>query len=234
MVKQQTHRRGIRELENIIEYTFNDPNLLRRAITHKSSVRNKRMSNERLEFLGDAVLELVITEYLTNKFKEMDEGELSRIRAACVNSETLSSVSKELGISEFIKIGKSEKREHIEHNPGILEDAFEAIVGAIYIDGGLKEAQKFIIKHISKKIDEIATGNVITDHKTYLQELTQKHFMVLPEYRIIKEEGVEHNKIFHCEVFIKGKSYGVGIGKSKKTAEKEAAKIAIERLKKDV
>jgi len=223
------------ELQKVIGYRFKNKELLKKALTHKSSVRNKNDSNERLEFLGDAVLELIVTEYLIDKYKDTDEGKLSKIRAATVNTEVLSSASKKLEIYRYIFVGKSEQKEGIMYNKSILENTFEALVGAIYLDGGLDYARGFVISQLSDTIDEIVETGMIFDHKTHLQELTQKRFSCLPEYKIIKEVGVEHDKTFYCEVFIDGVSYGKGIGKSKKDAEKEAAKEAINRIgKRDV
>jgi len=223
------------ELQKVIGYRFKNKELLKKALTHKSSVRNKNDSNERLEFLGDAVLELIVTEYLIDKYKDTDEGKLSKIRAATVNTEVLSSASKKLEIYRYIFVGKSEQKEGIMYNKSILENTFEALVGAIYLDGGLDDARGFVISQLSDTIDEIVETGMIFDHKTHLQELTQKRFSCLPEYKIIKEVGVEHDKTFYCEVFIDGVSYGKGIGKSKKDAEKEAAKEAINRIgKRDV
>ncbi len=220
----------MKELEELIGYTFKNPSLLRKAITHKSYVKNKNDSNERLEFLGDAVLELVVTEYLINRYKNIDEGKLSKIRAASVNTKALSVVAKKLKLYEYIIVGKSEQKEGIMYNESILEDAFEALVGAVYLDGKLEQAKIFVLNYLSDIIEEIVKTGMIFDYKTHLQEITQKSFACLPEYRIIKEEGVEHNKIFYCEVFINSKSYGKGMGKSKKEAEKEAAKAAIKKL----
>ncbi len=222
----------MRELQKVIGYRFKNEELLKKALTHRSSVRNKNDSNERLEFLGDAVLELIVTEYLIDKYRNTDEGRLSKIRAATVNTEVLSSIATRLEMYRYIFVGKSEQKEGIMYNRSILENTFEALVGAIYLDGGLDDARGFVISQLSDTIDKIVETGMIFDHKTYLQELTQKRFSCLPEYKIIKELGVEHNKTFHCEVFIDGVSYGKGVGKSKKEAEKEAAKKAIERIEK--
>ncbi len=220
----------MKELEKKLGYSFNNKALIKKALTHKSYVKNKTDSNERLEFLGDAVLELVVTEYLVYQYRNIDEGKLSKIRAASVNTKILSEVAKTLELFNYLIVGKSEQKEGIMFNDSILEDAFEALVGAIYIDGGLEKAKEFVLKHLSGIIKEIVETGMIFDYKTHLQEITQRSFACLPEYKIIREDGVEHNKIFYCEVFIDSKSYGVGKGKSKKEAEKDAAKKAIEKL----
>jgi ribonuclease-3 len=220
----------MKSLENKLGYKFNNTPLIKKALTHKSYVKNKTDSNERLEFLGDAVLELVVTEYLIHRYQDIDEGKLSKIRAASVNTKTLSSIAKELELYKHLKVGKSEKKEGIVYNDSILEDAFEAIVGAIYLDSGLDDAKTFVMNNLSSIIENIVKTGMIFDYKTHLQEITQKEFACLPEYRIIKEDGAEHDKVFYCEVLINEKSFGVGAGKSKKEAEKEAAKLAIEKL----
>ncbi len=217
----------MKELKEKIGYTFKDKKLLEQALTHKSFVKNKLKSNERLEFLGDAVLELVVTEYLLNMYKNMDEGQLSKIRAACVNSKTLADISRKFSIYKYLNVGKSERKEGIMFNDSILEDTFESMVGAIYIDGGMDEVRKFILSSLEHVVNMVVNNEIIVDYKTYLQEMTQKYFACLPEYKIIKEEGEEHAKVFHCEVFINSKSYGVGSGKSKKESEKHAAKQAV-------
>lgn len=215
------------ELIEKIGYTFKNKKLLDQALTHRSFVKNRLKSNERLEFLGDAVLELVVTEYLLNMYKNMNEGQLSKIRAACVNSKTLADISRKFSIYKYLNVGKSERKEGIMFNDSILEDAFESIVGAIYIDGGMDEARKFILKSLEQVADMVVNSQIIVDYKTYLQEKTQKYFACLPEYKIVREEGEEHKRVFYCEVFINNKSYGIGSGKSKKASEKHAAKQAI-------
>ncbi len=220
----------IRKVEERIKYTFKNNGLLKKALTHRSSVRDKTQSNERLEFLGDAVLELVVTEFLINNYKTIDEGKLSKIRAASVNTKALASIAKKLELFNYIIVGKSERKEGIVYNESILEDTFEAIVGAIYLDGGLEKAKRFIEYYLADTIKTIVEKGIIFDYKTYLQELTQRVFGGLPVYEIIKEEGQEHNKTFYCDVYINDIKYGFGIGKSKKEAEKKAAKEAVEKL----
>ncbi len=222
-----------KEVEKQIKYTFKNKSLLKRALTHRSSVKDKKLSNERLEFLGDAVLELVVTEFLINNYPTIDEGKLSKIRAASVNTQTLSNIARKLGLSKYIIVGKSEKKEGIVNNDSILEDTFEAIVGAIYLDRGLEKARRFIEFHLVDTIKAIAEKGIIFDYKTHLQELTQKMFGCLPTYQIVREEGQEHNKTFYCDVFVDNVKYGSGTGKSKKEAEKNAAREAVEKLEKN-
>ncbi len=220
----------VKKVEERIKYTFKNKDLLKKALTHRSSVRDKTKSNERLEFLGDAVLELVVTEFLINNYKTIDEGKLSKIRAASVNTKALASIAKKLELFNYIIVGKSERKEGIIYNESILEDTFEAIVGAIYLDGGLEKARKFIEYYLADTIKTIVEKGIIFDYKTYLQELTQRVFGSLPVYEIVKEEGQEHNKTFYCDVYVNDIKYGFGVGKSKKEAEKNAAKEAVEKL----
>ena len=220
----------ISEVEEKIKCTFKNKELLKKALTHRSSVRDKTKSNERLEFLGDAVLELVVTEFLINNYPTVDEGRLSKVRAASVNTKTLADIAKRLELFNYIIVGKSERKEGITYNDSILEDTFEAIVGAIYLDRGLGKARRFIEYHLSDTIKMIVENGIIFDYKTHLQELTQKKFGCLPTYVIVKEEGQEHNKTFYCDVYINDVKYGFGVGKSKKEAEKNAAKEAVEKL----
>ncbi len=216
-------------LEDIIGYKFKNKALLNKALTHRSYTKNPFFSNELLEFLGDAVLELIVSEYLVNNFQNLREGELSKLRAACVNSEVLSEIAKDLKLYEYCKLGKTEKQKKIALNKKILEDLFEALIGAIYLDSGLKSAKNFILPHIIPKIKKFSEYKLF-DPKTVLQELTQKKFAMLPEYVLIKEEGEQHNKTFYSQVVIGNTSYAVGIGKSKKEAEKNAALETMEML----
>ncbi|MGC8501938.1 ribonuclease III [Desulfurella sp.] len=217
------------DLEEIIGYKFKNKALLDKALTHRSYTKNPFYSNELLEFLGDAVLELIVSEYLINNFQNLREGALSKIRAASVNSDVLSDISKNLKLYEFCKLGKSEKQKQIALNKKILEDLFEALVGAIYLDSSLEGAKDFVLALLKPKIEKFSEYKLF-DPKTVLQELTQKKFAMLPEYVLIKEEGEQHNKTFHSQVVIGNKTYGVGIGKSKKEAEKNAALKTIEIL----
>lgn len=217
------------DLEEIIGYKFKNKALLEKALTHRSYAKNPFFSNELLEFLGDAVLELIVSEYLINNFQNLREGALSKIRAASVNSDVLSDISKNLKLYEFCKLGKSERQKQIALNKKILEDLFEALIGAIYLDSNLESAKNFVLPLLKPKIEKFSEYKLF-DPKTVLQELTQKRFAMLPEYVLIKEEGEQHNKTFYSQVVIGDKNYGVGIGKSKKEAEKNAALETMEIL----
>ncbi|OSS41683.1 Ribonuclease 3 [Desulfurella amilsii] len=216
-------------LEDIIGYKFKNKALLDKALTHRSYTKNPFYSNELLEFLGDAVLELIISEYLVTNYQNLREGELSKIRASTVNSDVLSDIGKSLKLYDYCKLGKSERQKQIAQNKKILEDSLEALIGAIYLDSGLQSAKNFILPLLEAKIEKFSEYKLF-DPKTVLQELTQKKFTMLPEYVLIKEEGEQHNKTFYSKVIIGNKSYGIGIGKSKKEAEKNAALETMEIL----
>ncbi len=219
-------------IEEKIGYSFKNRELLKRALTHRSFVKDRKLSNERLEFLGDAVLELAITEFLISNFPDIDEGKLSKIRAASVNTKTLAAIGRKLKLPEYILVGRSEQKEGIVNNDHIIENTFEAIVGAIYLDGGFEKAKRFVENMLGETVKKIVANGIIFDYKTYLQEITQKAFSCLPEYVIVKEEGEEHNKTFYCDVYINSVKYGSGCGKSKKEAEKNAAREAVKKLEK--
>ena len=185
-------------------------------------------SNEKLEFLGDSILEFVSSEFMYNKYTNLKEGEMTKVRATVVCEESLYKIAKLHNFSDFLLLGKSEVMTGGNKRPAILADSVEAVIAAIFIDGGLEEAKRFIIKNLDKEID-IATKNVgKKDYKTVLQEELQKNGDVKIEYTIIKESGPDHNKLFEAEVALNGKVLATGKGKSKKEAEMQAAKKALE------
>ncbi len=219
------------KLEDELGYIFNDKNLLETALTHTSYAYEKNTkSNEKLEFLGDSILEFLSSVYIYNNYKNLKEGEMTKVRAQVVCGENLSKIAKKHNFSDFLLLGKSEKvSNHVNEN--ILADSVEAVIAAMYIDGGLNIANDFIIKNLKADI-EFASKNVgKKDYKTVLQEILQKNGDVDIEYRIIKEIGPDHDKIFVSEVIYNGKVLATGEGKSKKSAEMEAAKLAINVLK---
>lgn len=220
------------EIERILKYSFNNKELLEDALTHSSYSYENRLNRnyERLEFLGDAVLQLVVSEYLLIKYKDFDEGVLSKYRAYFVSEEFLSRVASEINLGNYIKLGKGEASSGGMNRPSILCDIFESIVAALYLDGGYNEARRFIIELFADKIDEFVKNNVFTDYKSELQKITQKIFESLPEYKIVREIGPEHDKMFVVELSINNKIYCFGEGKSKKKAEQDAAKKALNLL----
>ena len=221
---------NIEELEKSIKYTFKNKNLLRNALTHTSyAYEHNTQSNEKLEFLGDSILEFISSEYLYNKYPNLKEGEMTKVRATVVCEKSLHKVAVLHNFSDFLYLGKSEKMTGGNKRPAILADSIEAVIAAIYIDGGIEPARKFIVENLKEEI-EIATKNVgQKDYKTVLQEELQKNGDVKIEYQIINEKGPDHNKTFEAQVSLNGKILAKGKGKSKKEAEMQAAKKAIQK-----
>lgn len=216
-------------LEEKIEYQFKNKSLIENALIHSSYsnelVRKKIEDNERLEFLGDAVLELVISEFLYKKFNEFDEGELSKIRANLVCEKTLSKISREIKLGEFLRLGKGESRNGGRERDSILANALEALFGAVYLDGGLKESQR-VIKLLYSYVEIKKEDIFQVEYKGQVQEWAQRKGKEKVEYKIIKEWGPEHNKNFEVVLVVDGKVISKGKGKNKKRAEQEAAKNA--------
>lgn len=221
----------LEEFEERIEYHFKDKQLIKTALTHTSyAYENNVKSNEKLEFLGDSILEFISSKYLYNKYLKLNEGEMTKVRATVVCEKSLYKIAKMHDFSDFLYLGKSELSNALSKREAILADSVEAVIAAIYLDGGLEEAEKFIINNLKEEI-EIATKNVgLKDYKTVLQEKLQKNGTVHIEYNIINEEGPDHSKIFTAEVKCNNKKLAEGQGSSKKSAEMEAAKIALENL----
>lgn len=218
-------------LEKEIKYQFKNKDLLKTALTHTSySYERNVESNEKLEYLGDSILEFVSSEYLYNNFRNLKEGEMTKVRAAVVCESSLYKIAKKHNFGEQLYLGKSELANGGINRPAILADSVEAVIAAIYLDGGLQEAKKFIIDNLKEEI-EIASKNVgVKDYKTVLQEKLQIHGDVVIEYIIVKETGPDHNKQFEAEVRCNKKILARGVGKSKKQAEMEAARQALEHI----
>lgn len=222
----------LKELEEVLNYSFKDINLLNTALVHSSFANENKIlvhkNNERLEFLGDAVLNLIISEHFFNKFKDSPEGDLTKKRAAFVCEPSLAFASKQLGLGKYILLGKGEETTGGRCRESILADTFEAITGAIYIDSGLEDARVFILSNYDTDyIEEFLKGNIFTDYKTELQEVLQKTSHEKIEYKIEKEIGPDHSKEFYINVIVENKVIGRGIGKNKKEAEQMAAKEAL-------
>ena len=218
-------------LEEKLGYSFHDLSLLENALTHSSRAnesRGKLLSNERLEFLGDSILGMVVADHLYRNHSDMPEGELTRTRAALVCEESLVEVARELELGKYLHLGKGESTGGGRERPSIQADAVEAVLAAIYLDGGIGSARKFIQRYILSR--EIAGLAKPLDHKTALQELVQRESGQVLQYRLVGEEGPDHNKRFFVEVDLNGKSVGSGSGRSKKEAEQMAAAAAIEAL----
>ena len=213
-------------LQRKIGYTFNDVGLLTLALTHRSfSGRN----NERLEFLGDAVLELAVSKFLYRKYPQVPEGKLTKLRAAIVCEESLAKFAKECRFDQSIRLGKGEEHSGGRNRPALLCDLFEAFLGALYLDQGFEAVETFLEKVVFPKILAGAFSHEM-DHKTRLQEVLQRSGDVLIDYRLIKEEGPAHERQFWTQVYFNGEKIGEGQGKSKKLAEQAAAANALNQL----
>ena len=223
---------NIDKLENEIGYKFNNKALLQTALTHTSyAYENKKVSNEKLEYLGDAILEFVISKYLYLNYKNLSEGEMTKVRAAVVCEESLSELAKKHNFSDFLYVGKSETISNGNKRPAILADAVEAVIAAIFLDLGLESAEQFIINNLKETI-EIASKNVgMKDYKTILQEKLQENGDVHIQYITIDEKGPDHSKIFVVELRCNNKVLSHGEGSTKKSAEMKAAKQALDNMK---
>ena len=219
------------ELQKNIGYQFEDESLLNKAMTHTSyAYENNVESNEKLEFLGDSILEFISSKYIFKNYPNLKEGEMTKVRAQVVCEQSLYKIAKMHNFSDFLNLGKSEKISGGKERPAILADSVEAVIAAMYIDGGLKVAEKFIIENLKNEI-ELATKHVgQKDYKTVLQEKLQIHGDVKIEYILLNESGPDHDKRFEMEVRCNGKKLAVGTGKSKKLAQMDAAHNAIESL----
>ncbi len=224
--------KNLTKLEQNIKYTFKDKKLLQNALTHTSyAYEHGIQSNEKLEFLGDSILEFVSSEYMYNKYTNLKEGEMTKVRATVVCEKSLYKIATIHNFSDYLYLGKSELMTGGKKRPAILADSVEAVIAAMFIDGGLEPAKKFIIENLKDEI-EIATKHVgEKDYKTVLQEELQKNGDVKIEYKIIKETGPDHDKTFEAQVSLNGKKLATGVGKSKKEAEMKAAQKALERGK---
>ncbi|MCX6819712.1 MAG: ribonuclease III [Candidatus Adlerbacteria bacterium] len=218
--------------EEKIGLTFNDSNLLRQAFTHRSYINEHRGEvhghNERLEFLGDAVLELISTHFLYEKYADRNEGDLTAYRAALVNAITLSEVASAIGMNDYLLLSKGEAKDNGRARQMLLANAFEAVVGAIYLDLGYDSAKQFISEHLFPKIDEIVKQRLWQDAKSGLQEKVQEHEGSTPYYSVVKETGPDHDKHFIVGVYVKDTLMAQGEGKSKQEAEQSAARAALE------
>ena len=222
---------NIKEFENNIGYKFKNKDLLIKALTHTSyAYENNVESNEKLEFLGDSILEYVSSKYLYDNYKNLKEGEMTKVRATVVCEESLYKVAVQHNFSDLLNLGKSESANQANLSKAILADAVEALIAAIYLDSNLENAETFIINNLQQAI-EIASRNVGNkDYKTVLQEKLQIHGNVNIKYDIISESGPDHNKVFESKVECNGKVLGIGKGKNKKASEMMAAKEALENL----
>ncbi|OIP55619.1 MAG: ribonuclease III [Helicobacteraceae bacterium CG2_30_36_10] len=224
--------RKIEDLETTLGYTFKNTKLIIEALTHKSY--KQRYDNERLEFLGDAVMDLIVGEYLFKKFSKSAEGNLSKIRASLVNETGFDKLARSLNLGEYILMSNAEENNGGREKSSLLSNAFEAVMGAIYLEAGLETVNKIAVDLIEKNHEEISLDYLFKDYKTTLQELTQARFGVTPEYKVIASRGPDHLKEFEVAVIIQDKEYARAIGKSKKMAQQDSAELAVELLKKEI
>ncbi len=223
-------------LEKIFKTRFKDKNLFIQAFTHRSYLNEHPNfevgHNERLEFLGDAVLELAITKYLYKKYPEYPEGKLTNLRASMVNTKMLSELSEELNLGEFLLLSKGEaKDKNKKARESILANTFEAVVGAVYLDQGFEVVEKFLVEIFDKKIPYILKKELYKDPKSLFQEMSQEKYGITPHYEVLKEEGPDHDKIFTVGVFISNELISIGEGNSKQVAQVEAAKKGLKKKK---
>ncbi len=221
------------DLEKKIGAEFENGKLLEEALTHRSYLNEypgAGAHNERLEFLGDAVLELIVTEYLFHAYPDYQEGQLTSLRAALVNYQMLSKIAKEIGLDEYLRLSRGEAKDTGRARDVILANAIEALIGAIYLDAGYKGAEAFIKKFVMNHLDEVIENKLYRDPKSTLQEIVQEDFKITPVYKVISETGPDHSKEFVVGVFFGEELKAEGRGLSKQDAEMKAAEAALEEL----
>lgn len=222
------------KLQRKIDYDFKNLQLLKEALTHKSYIKSSTCpslnSNERLEFLGDSILGLVICEFLYKKFPDKSEGDLTKLKAGLVNEATLSHIGRNLGLGEFLYLSPDEEKSGGRERPSLVADGFEALIGAVYLDGGLEAISRLIGSQILTRFRELADDKQNFNYKGELLEYLQALGWGMPEYQIEEAVGPDHQKRFTISAMAKGEKLGVGEGASKKEAEQKAAKMALEKL----
>lgn len=219
-------------MQQRIGYRFRDPELLERSLTHKSYANENKVPyhNERMEFLGDSVLNLIVSESLMKTCPDSSEGDLSRLRAAIVSEPALAGVARAVGIGPYILLGRGEEQTGGRDKDSLLSNCLEALIAAIYLDAGKEEAAAFILRFFAEIMKRTCSSGLSLDFKTRLQELCQERLKQLPEYRIMSETGPDHQKQFEVEVWVKGEVKGRGTGRNKKEAEQRAAREALQAL----
>jgi len=221
----------IKDLQKRLDYQFKDKNLIIEALTHKSY--KKPYNNERLEFLGDAVLDLIVGEYLYEKFTKVPEGDLSKLRASLVNEKGFELLAKLLNLGECIYVSTAEENNLGREKASLLSDAFEAVIGALYLEAGIEKTRSCVVPLLEEAHPQIDLDTIFKDYKTTLQEYTQAHQGITPEYTMERSFGPDHKKEFEISVNIHGKRLAIAKGKSKKDAQQKAAKIALDLLNKE-
>ncbi len=232
MIDEDNRQERTNKFLKIIGVETKNLELFETALTHRSFINETRLEkiehNERLEFLGDAVLELIITEYLFHKYPEKFEGELTSFRAATVRTESLAETAEKLGIGDFLFVSKGEEMTGGRKKPYILANTYESLLGAIYLDQGYETSKEFVYSNLTEKIDEIVKNRLDIDSKSKLQEISQEILNITPRYELINTVGPDHNRSFTMRVLINEWDFGQGVGKNKQEAEQRAAKKALE------
>jgi ribonuclease-3 len=221
-------------LEMRIGYYFRDPELLAQAVVHRSWIVGRDLeyyqTNERLEFLGDSVLNMLVTDYLYHLFPKLPEGDLSKKKGAIVSGKALAESARLWGLGSFLRVGKGEAKGGGREKESLLADAFESVIGAVYLDGGIEPCRKVLEKALFPSIERILSDEDFVNYKSLLLESMQAKSLGMPEYQVLEEAGPEHQKIFHIQVILNGEVCGKGQGASKKKAEQEAARAALSAL----
>lgn len=228
-------KKKLKEFEKLLGISFKKREHLKRALMHKSYANENKYPavdhNERYEYLGDAVLELAVSDALFRTFPEHSEGELSKLRAAIVNEDQLAELAREIKLGDYMFLGKGEDRTGGRDKPSLLSDAYEAVLGAVFLDRGFDKAVKVIKKNFESVIKKVGGTGFVSDFKTRLQEVVQGKFRTIPRYKLVRETGPDHSKTFEINLFVGGELMSTGSGASKKSAEQDAARVALEKLK---
>lgn len=224
----------LKKLANRFGYAFKNQGLLNKALTHKSFANENQLlglkDNERFEFLGDSVIDLIVSRYLVHQKLDMSEGELSKIRAQIVNEQSLAGFAKEIDLGDYMLLGKGEEASGGREKNSLLSNTFEAVIAALFVDSSFDAVYQIFLSLYREPIDKITEEKKIADYKGQLQKHCQSRILAKPHYRLISENGPDHAKVFKIQAFILGEPYGVGMGKTKKEAEQAAARISYDML----
>jgi ribonuclease-3 len=227
--------RDLSGLEERIGYRFHDGQLIESALTHRSRANEDATGatpdNESLEFLGDAVLGFIMADLLFREFPQLDEGQKSKVKASLVSTQALGDLARVLGLGDYLALGRGEQKTGGRNKQALLADGYEALIAALYLDGGIEAARAFILREFSERLEDVRSPEFWgRDYKSVLQELVQARDLPLPEYLVADESGPDHRKVFHVEVRVAGELMGTARGASKKAAEQEAARQALEKI----
>ncbi|OGO78529.1 MAG: ribonuclease III [Clostridiales bacterium GWB2_37_7] len=231
--QESKRKKELAGFQQVIDYRFDDLSLLDTALTHSSYTANRNEvleHNERLEFLGDSILSMIVSQYIFKSCKEMAEGQLTRVRANIVCEQSLHEAAEKIKLGKYLAISKGEELTGGRTRPSILADAFEALIAAIYLDGGLSKAKTFVLDILKGTIQQAIQNKIISDYKSFIQEHIQKNSQGKISYKLLSEEGPDHSKTFDMAIMLDDTILGTGSGNSKKEAQQAAAKDAIEKL----